>query len=129
MNTHIIDVSGKRLGKIATQIAILLKGKHKATYLPHVFSGDKVTVINSNDLDIESHKADSKKYFHYSGYPGGISSITLQKLFGKDSRLVIRKAVYGMLPKNRLRRIMLNNLEIYKNDPVSEEKRREENAG
>lgn len=126
MKTHIIDVSGKRLGKIATRAAVLLKGKHKPSYLPHIYSGDKVIIVNSDNLDVESHKAGNKKYWHYSGYPGGISSITLGKLFKKNSREVIRKAIYGMLPKNRLRNIMLNNLEIHKNDPVSEKKRVEE---
>lgn len=126
MKTHIIDVSGKRLGKIATRAAVLLKGKHKPSYLPHIYSGDKVIIVNSDNLDVESHKAGSKKYWHYSGYPGGISSITLDKLFKKNSREVIRKAIYGMLPKNRLRNIMLNNLEIHKDDPVSEKKRIEE---
>lgn len=124
MKTHIIDVSGKRLGKIATQIAVLLKGKHKASYVPYMISGDKVVVVNADSLDVEGKKAKNKVYFHYSGYPGGITAITLQKQFKKDSREVIRKAIYGMLPKNRLRSKMLNNLEIYKNDPIAEEKRK-----
>lgn len=128
MTTQIIDVSGKRLGKIAAEIAVLLKGKHKANYLPNVFSGEKVIVVNSDQLDIEPHKAETKKYFHYSGYPGGISEISLKKLFAKDSRKVIWNAVYGMLPKNKLRNVMLKNLEICKDDPISEKKRRDENG-
>lgn len=120
--THIIDVSGKRLGKVATQVVVLLKGKHKASYLPYKYEGDKVVIVNSDHLDIETKKAEVKIYHRYSGYPGGISSISLEKLFKKNSREVVRQAVYGMLPKNRLRRLMLNNLEIHKNNPVSEKR-------
>lgn len=122
MKTHIIDVTGKRLGKVATQVAVLLKGKHKASYLPHVYDGDKVVIVNSDQLDIETKKSEVKMYHRYSGYPGGITSISLEKLFKKDSREVVRQAIYGMLPKNRLRKLMLKNLEIHKNNPVSEKR-------
>lgn len=114
MKTQIVDATGKRLGKIATHVAVLLKGKNKASYVPNVVCGDKVVIINIDDLDIDPKKAKGKKYHHYSGYPGGITSITLQKLFKKDSRQVVRKAIYGMLPKNKLRTKMLRNLELYK---------------
>lgn len=123
MKTHIIDASGKRLGKLAVEAAVLLKGKNKATFTPNILSGDKVVIINTNNLDVDGKKSEKKMYHRYSGYPGGITTTSLKKLFLKDSREVIRKAVYGMLPKNRLRAKMLNNLRIYKNEmPASRPK-------
>lgn len=126
MNTHIVDVTGKRLGKIATQIAVLLKGKDKPSYTPNILNKDKIVVINTDNLDIEVKKSKGKMYHRYSGYPGGITSTSLRDLFEKDSRQVLRKAVYGMLPKNKLRNKMLQNLELHKNDPITEENRKKE---
>lgn len=119
MKTHIIDASGKRLGKLATEVAVLLKGKNKPTFTPNVLNSDKVVIVNTNNLDVDGKKSEKKMYHRYSGYPGGITTTSLKKLFQKDSREVIRKAVYGMLPKNKLRAKMLNNLEMYKNDMPS----------
>ena len=111
-----IDAENKRLGTLATEVATILMGKNSATFEYHVDGGAKVIVYNTNKLSIHPNKLASKTYYRHSGYPGGIKSITADKQMAKDSTEVLRKAVYGMLPKNRLRAKMLARLVLHKND-------------
>lgn len=112
--THIIDAAGKPLGRIATQIAILLRGKHKPQYQPHLDIGDFVVVKNVDKIRLTGKKFDKKVYYRHSGYLGGLKEIPLKKLFEKDPSLVLKKAVWGMLPKNKLRAKMIKRLQFEK---------------
>ncbi len=113
---HLFDASEKSFGRLASEIAILLRGKNKVDFTPHIDGGDCVVVINSDNLKFTGAKDKIKIYHRYTGYPGGIRSITLGDQIAKDSRKVIKMAVYGMLPKNKLRSQMIKRLWIYKND-------------
>jgi large subunit ribosomal protein L13 len=110
---HVIDAEGAVLGKVATQVATLLRGKHKPIYAPHVDTGDHVIVINASKLDISIRKGQQKTYHRHSGYPGGLSSESLEHLLARDPERVVRLAVRGMLPKNRLGRQTLKKLRVY----------------
>ena len=107
---HIIDASGKVLGRISTQIAVLLRGKCKKDFTPAKDIGDFVVVKNIAKIKITGKKFEKKKYYHHSGYPGGLKEIPLRKIFEKNPGEIIRKAVLGMLPKNRLRARMIKRL-------------------
>lgn len=111
---HLFDAEGKVLGRLATTLARLLIGKHKVNYAPHIDAGDFVVVINADGIVVTGNKPEKKIYHRFSGYPGGITSITLENQLKKDSRKVIWQAVYNMLPKNALRKKMLTRLLIYK---------------
>lgn len=110
--THIIDASGKILGRLASQIATLLQGKHKPDYDPSKDSGDFVVVKNVDKLKITGKKMENKKYYRHSKYLGGLKEVTLAKIFEKDPPQVLKKAIYGMLPKNRLRKRMIKRLKF-----------------
>ena len=110
---HLFDAQGKVLGRMATEIAKILSGRNKADYEPHVDGGDSVVVINADKIRVTGNKLEGKIYHHFSGYPGGISSISLKNLLKKDSKKVIQNAVYGMLPKNKLRSKMMLRLHVY----------------
>ncbi|MCD6115307.1 50S ribosomal protein L13 [bacterium] len=112
--THIIDAKGKPLGRLASQIAILLRGKHKPQYQPHLDIGDFVIVKNVEKIKFTGKKFEKKKYYRHSGYLGGLKEIPLKKLFAKDPALVLKKAVWGMLPKNKLRAKMIKRLQFEK---------------
>lgn len=109
----LIDADGKVLGRIASEIARRLRGKHKPIYTPHVDTGDFVVVINAEKVFLTGKKMTDKIYYHHTGYPGGIKSITAGKLLGEKPERVLRIAVKGMLPKNSLGRQMLKKLKIY----------------
>ena len=109
----VIDVADKTLGKIATQVANLLMGKHKPIYAPHIDTGDYVVVINAAKVKVTGKKAEQKIYYRHSGYPGGLKSRRFEELFSKDPVLVIELAVKGMLPHNRLGRSMFKKLKVY----------------
>jgi large subunit ribosomal protein L13 len=111
---HLFDAQGKVLGRLATEIAKTLSGKNKIDYVAHIDGGDFVVVINSDKVRVTGNKAEGKIYHHFSGYPGGISSITFKDQIKKDSRKIIHGAVYGMLPKNKLRDKMMLRLDIFK---------------
>ncbi len=111
---HVLDASEENFGRLATKIAMLLRGKNKATFTPHIDAGENVIVVNSDKLKFSGNKADGKIYYSHSGYLGGLKSITLKDQVEKDSAEVIRKAVFGMLPKNKLRNEMMKRLRIYK---------------
>ncbi|MDD5220996.1 MAG: 50S ribosomal protein L13 [Candidatus Paceibacterota bacterium] len=112
--THTIDAKGMSLGRMATKIALLLQGKHKTDYQPHLDAGDNVIVKNFDQIKFTGTKEKVKKYFHYSGYPGGMKSITLEKLFEKSPEKVLFLAVSRMLPKNKLQARMMKRLKIEK---------------
>lgn len=111
---HLFDAQNKVLGRLATEIAKTLSGRNKVDYVPNIDGGDFVVVINSDKVRVTGNKTDDKIYHRFSGYPGGISSISFKDLIKKDSRKVIQNAVYGMLPKNKLRDKMMLRLNIYK---------------
>lgn len=109
----VVDADDKILGRLATQIAIHLRGKHKPEFAPHIDTGDFVVVVNAEKIKVTGDKLDKKKYYRHTGYPGGIREITLRDQLQKKPEEVIRAAVRGMLPKNRLGRAMLKKLKIY----------------
>jgi len=109
----IIDADGARLGRLASEVASLLRGKHKPTYAPHLDSGDHVIVINAASLDIPLKKGAEKTYYRHSGYPGGIKSESLEDLIARDPEKVVKLAVKRMLPKGPLGRQMLQKLRVY----------------
>lgn len=110
---HVVDAEGQVLGRLASQVAKLLMGKHKPGYTPHLDTGDYVIVINAAKVKITGKKAKQKIYHHHSGYPGGLRSLTFQELFAASPTRVVEIAVKGMLPKNRLGRAMFNKLRVY----------------
>lgn len=113
---HLIDASGKTLGRLATEVARLLKGKHKPIYAPHLDTGDFVVVINAAKIGVTGKKLEKKTYYRHSGYPGGLRSITLGKMLQSHPTRVIEHAVRGMLPHNRLGRAMMKKLRVYAGD-------------
>jgi large subunit ribosomal protein L13 len=110
---YVVDAEGKTLGRLATQIADVLRGKRKPTYTPHVDVGDFVIVVNAEKVAVTGDKREKKVYWRHSGYPGGIRFQTLGTLLEKRPEEVIRRAVKGMLPRNRLARQQLRKLKIY----------------
>lgn len=111
---HIFNAEDTVFGRLATEIVKILRGKNKVDFTPNIDGGDFVIVINSDKLKITGKKGEGKVYHRFSGYPGGIASISLQKQIEKDSRKVVKNAVYRMLPKNKLRDKMITRLLIYK---------------
>ena len=110
---YLVDAEGKTLGRLATQIADVLRGKRKPQYTPHVDTGDFVVVVNAEKIRVTGDKLAQKVYWRHSGYPGGIKSRTLAEMLEKRPEEVIRKAVKGMLPRNRLARQQLTKLKVY----------------
>ncbi len=110
---YVIDADGKTLGRLATQIAHRLKGKHKADYSPHVDMGDHIVVVNAQKIRVTGRKLTDKIYYHHTGYIGGIKSIALQKLLNEHPERAIEIAVKGMLPKNPLGRAMFRKLHVF----------------
>ena len=109
----VVDAEGKTLGRLATEIASRLKGKHKPIFTPHVDTGDYIVVINADKVAVTGNKESDKVYHHHTGYPGGIKSITLDKQRSQAPERIIEAAVRGMLPKNRLGRAMFRKLKVY----------------
>ncbi|HEX4777159.1 MAG TPA: 50S ribosomal protein L13 [Acidimicrobiia bacterium] len=110
---HVVDADGAVLGRVATEVATLLRGKHKPIWAPHVDTGDHVIVVNAAKLAISPRKAEQKLYYRHSGYPGGLKETNLAHMLERDPEKVVRLAVRGMLPKNRLGRSMLRKLRVY----------------
>jgi large subunit ribosomal protein L13 len=110
---HLVDASGKPLGRLASRVAILLRGKHKPVYTPHVDTGDFVVVVNANKVSLTGKKWKDKLYIHHSGYPGGLKSISAGKMREKKPERLVTLAVQGMLPKNKLGRKMIKKLKVY----------------
>ena len=109
----VIDADGMRLGRVATEVATLLRGKHKPIWAPNVDVGDHVIVINASKLDVSLRKSADKLYWRHSGYPGGIKSESLERLMERAPERVVKLAVKGMLPKTRLGRSMITKLRVY----------------
>ena len=112
-NWLLVDAEGQTLGRLATQIADALRGKRKPVYTPHVDTGDFVIVVNAEKISVTGQKLQEKKYYRHSGYPGGLKSRTLNDMLERRPEEVIRLAVRGMLPKNRLARKQLTKLKVY----------------
>ncbi len=110
---YIVDASGKTLGRLATEIARRLRGKHKPEYTPHMDTGDYIVVINAKEVKVTGNKTTDKIYHHHTGYPGGLKSITFDKLIAKKPERIIEKAVKGMLPRGPLGRDMYRKLKVY----------------
>ena len=110
---YLVDAEGKTLGRLATQIADTLRGKRKPQYTPHVDTGDFVIVVNAEKIHVTGNKLDQKRYYRHSGYPGGLRSRTLREPLDRRPTEVLRVAVKGMLPKNRLARQQITKLKIY----------------
>ncbi|MDP3937899.1 MAG: 50S ribosomal protein L13 [Deltaproteobacteria bacterium] len=112
-NWHTINVEGKVLGRIATQIADILRGKTKPTYTPHTDTGDFVVVVNAEKVRLTGKKWTDKMYSHHTRYPGGLKRITAEKQREKDPTIIIHEAVWGMMPKTKLGRAQIKKLKIY----------------
>ena len=110
---HVIDATGKTLGRLASEIAQLLKGKHKPIYTPHLDTGDFVVVVNASNIQVTGKKAAQKIYYHHSHYPGGLKSINYATMMENHPIRIIEHAVKGMLPHNRLGAAMFKKLKVY----------------
>jgi len=110
---YIIDAANKPLGRVATEAAKLLRGKHKPTYTPNLDNGDHVIILNCNDMVLTGHKLDQKIYRHHSGYIGGMKETTAREMIAKSPEKMMMLAIKGMLPKNSLGRQMLKKVRIY----------------
>lgn len=109
----VVDAEGKTLGRLATEIALRLRGKHKAEYTPHVDTGDYIIVLNAEKITVTGNKAKGKIYYHHTGFIGGIKAISFEDLIVRAPERVIEKAVKGMLPKGPLGRAMFRKLKVY----------------
>lgn len=110
---HVIDASDVVLGRLATQSAVLLRGKHKPVFAPHVDTGDYVIIVNADKVALTGHKREQKLAYRHSGYPGGLRSVNYVELLDKHPEKAVEKAIRGMLPKNTLGRQMLSKLKVY----------------
>lgn len=110
---YIVDATGKTLGRFASKIAHILMGKHKPNFVKHLDLGDYIIVINVDKMVLTGKKLSTKKYYHHSGYPGGLKEIVYEELMKEKPGFVLKKAVKGMLPKNKLARKMLKKLKVY----------------
>ena len=110
---HVVDAEGKTLGRISSEIAVLLQGKHKPGYVPYLNTGDYVVVVNAEKIHVTGKKIEQKKYYRHSGYHGGLKETNLQQMLDKHPDRVIKQSVKGMLPKNVPGRRMLGRLKVY----------------
>ena len=110
---YLVDAADKTLGRLASEIAHRLRGKHKAEYTPHVDTGDYIVVVNAEKVKVTGAKATDKMYHHHTGYPGGLKSISFEKLIDKAPERALQNAVKGMLPRNPLGRAMFRKLKVY----------------
>jgi large subunit ribosomal protein L13 len=110
---HVIDASGKTLGRLSTEVATLLMGKHKPTYAPNINTGDFVVVINASKVKLTGNKAQQKVYHRHSNYPGGLKSVSYERMIDTNPSRVIELSVKGMVPHTRLGRSMMNRLKVY----------------
>ena len=111
---YVVDATNIPVGRVASQVAAVLRGKNKPIYTPHVDTGDYVIVINTDKMVLTGNKLAQKKYFHHTGYPGGIKEVGYKELMEKRSDFVLERAIKGMLPKNSLGKKMFNKLKVYK---------------
>ena len=113
MKWYLIDAEGQTLGRLASQIASIIRGKNKPTYTPHADTGDFVVVINAEKINVTGNKLNNKIYYNHSGYAGGLKKRTLKEMLEKKPEEVLRKAIWGMLPHNRLGRKLMGKVKIY----------------
>ena len=113
---YVVDAEGETLGRLASRIAPILKGKHKPIYTPHLDCGDYVIIVNAEKVRVTGRKLDQKLYHRHSGYPGGLKSISLRDQLNRDPERVLQAAIRGMLPKNKLGRRMIKKLKVYAGD-------------
>ena len=113
---YLIDADGVVLGRLASQVALMLRGKHKPTFTPHVDTGDFIIVVNTDKIALTGNKLDQKVYYHHSGYPGGLKEMTYRQLMARKPVLAVEKAVKGMLPHNKLGRAQGKKLKVYVGD-------------
>ncbi len=109
----LVDAEGETLGRLASKVAKMLRGKHKTNFTPHVDCGDNVVIINAEKITLSGNKWDTKTYLRYTGYPGGQRSTSVSELLKKHPERIVEKAVKGMLPKNRLGADLFRNLKVY----------------
>ena len=109
----LVDADGQTLGRLASEVAKLLRGKHKPNFTPHVDCGDNVVITNAAKINLTGKKWEAKEYIRHTGYPGGQRSLTAQELYDKDPTRLVEKAVKGMLPKNKLGAALFRNLKVY----------------
>jgi len=112
-NWYVVDAADKTLGRLASEIAQYIRGKHKPTFTPHVDMGDYVVVVNAKKVKLSGKKWDDKKHYSHTNHPGGIKEVTYKELRDKDPEFIIEKAVKGMLPHNKLGRKMFKKLKVY----------------
>ena len=117
----LVDASEQTLGRMCSKIAKILRGKHKASFTPHVDCGDNVVVINASKINLTGNKWSDKKYISYTGYPGGQRIKTAQQVFDKNPSIIIEKAIKGMLPKNKLGAVIFKNLKVYNKEQHKQE--------
>lgn len=110
---YVVDAADRPLGRIASEVAKVLRGKHKPTFTPHMDTGDFVIILNADKVKLTGKKWQNKKYYHHSGYPGGLKETTYDKLRAKSPEMILQLAIKGMLPKNTLGRAQLKKLKIY----------------
>lgn len=110
---YVVDAEGLTLGRMATEVARILRGKHKPTYAPHIDTGDHVIIVNADKVVLSPGKAESKQVYRHSGYPGGIRSRTYAQLLDTRPQEAVRRTIRGMIPKNRLGRAQLSKLKVY----------------
>lgn len=110
---YVVDAQGKTLGRLATEVASRLRGKHKPEYTPHVDTGDYIVIVNAEKVAVTGNKASDKMYYRHTGYPGGMRSANFNEMIDRKPEMVIEKAVKGMLPKNPLGRAMFSKLKVY----------------
>lgn len=110
---YVVDASGQTLGRLATQVATVLRGKHKPTYTPHVDTGDHVIIINAEQIELTGNKLHAKKYYRHSGHPGGIKEMTAFEMRQRRPERMLKLAIWGMLPHNKLGRQMIRKLRVY----------------
>ena len=110
---YLVDATDKTLGRLSTEIANRLRGKHKAEFTPHVDTGDYIVVVNAEKIRVTGNKTTDKMYYHHTGFPGGIKSINFEDLIEKAPERILQSAVKGMMPKNKLSNAMLGKLKVY----------------
>lgn len=126
---YIIDAAGKTLGKLSTEAATILRGKHKPTYTPNVDCGDHVIVINASEVVLTGNKLDQKTYYHHSRFVGGLKTMPYRELLSKKPELAVEHAIKGMLPHNRLGRQMYKKLNVYRGSEHPHQAQKPENLG
>ena len=109
----VVDAEGQTLGRLATQVAMVLRGKHKPMYTPHMDTGDHVVIINAAKVALSGRKAQDKKYFHHTLYPGGATWTSIVELMAKHPERVVERAIRGMVPRTKLGRAMMSKLKVY----------------